>query len=149
MDPKADYTLSFDRDTQQPGRIHAYLARSYWAEGIPLSLVEQSIANSLCVGVFQKGEQVGFARIVTDTTTFAYLCDVYVLEEHRGKGLASWMLEAIAAHPGLQGLRRVMLATRDAHALYAKHGFVPVKKPEALMEILKVAPWRQPTGPAA
>ena len=97
------------------------------------------------MGVFHAGEQVGFARVVTDRSTFAYLCDVYVLEDHRGKGLASWMLELIAAHPDLQGLRRFMLATRDAHALYKRHGFTPVKRPESLMEILNPAFFQRPT----
>ena len=135
MEPRGDYKISFSPGDQQAERIHAYLARSYWAEGIPLSAVIRSMKASLCVGVFCRGEQVGFARIVTDFTTFAYLCDVYVLEEHRGRGLASWMLEAIAGRPDLQGLRRFMLATRDAHALYARHGFTPIKKPESLMEL--------------
>jgi GNAT superfamily N-acetyltransferase len=108
--------------------------------------VERSIANSMCVGVFHRGDQVGFARVVSDLTIFAYLCDVYVLEEHRGRGLASWMLEAIAAHPDLQGLRRFILATRDAHKLYEKHGFTPVRRPESLMEILKQPAYARPAG---
>jgi GNAT superfamily N-acetyltransferase len=130
--------------SQQVDRIHAYLSRSYWAKGITLPMVERSVANSLCVGVFLSGEQVGFARVVTDRATFAYLCDVYVLEGHRGKGLASRMLKAIADHPDLQGLRRIMLATRDAHELYRRHGFAQVKRPESLMEIRNPAYFQDP-----
>ncbi|HEY5079114.1 MAG TPA: GNAT family N-acetyltransferase [Opitutaceae bacterium] len=132
---RSGYTISWDRAAQQADRIHAYLTRSYWCEGIPLSTVKRSIEGSLCIGVFTKGEQVGFARVITDSATFAYLCDVYVLEDHRGKGLATWMLEEILAYPALQGLRRFTLATRDAHALYARHGFKPLSRPESFMEI--------------
>ena len=146
MSPRGDYTLNITTEAQQLERIHAFLARSYWAKDIALATVARSVANSLCVGVFHKGEQVGFARVVTDRATFAYLCDVYVLEEHRGRRLASWMLEVIAAHPNLQGLRRVMLATRDAHGLYARHGFKPVAKPESLME-KRSPPYIKEPGP--
>lgn len=132
---RSGYSISWERSAQQAERIHAYLTRSYWCEGIPLSVVQRSIEGSLCIGVFAKGEQVGFARVITDSATFAYLCDVYVLEEHRGRGLASWMLEEILAYPPLQGLRRFTLATRDAHGLYARHGFKPLDKPESFMEI--------------
>jgi GNAT superfamily N-acetyltransferase len=131
------YTLSWEPSAQQPERVHAYLARSYWAHGIPLETVRRSLEQSLCVGVFAAGEQVALSRVITDRATFAYLCDVYVLEEHRGKGLASWMLEEILGHAQLQGLRRFTLATRDAHALYAKYGFTALAKPESFMEIRK------------
>jgi GNAT superfamily N-acetyltransferase len=134
---RGGYTLSCVRSAQQPARIHAYLTRSYWAEGIPLSLVKRSIKGSLCFGIFVEGKQVAFARVITDSCTFAYLCDVYVLEGHRGKGLAGWMLDEILAHPRLQRLRRFTLATRDAHSLYARHGFVPLARPQAFMEIHK------------
>ncbi|MDB6026181.1 MAG: family N-acetyltransferase [Verrucomicrobiales bacterium] len=129
--------LSCLAEDQQPERIHAYLAQSYWATGIPLELVKRSVAGSLCFGIFFRGEQVAFARVISDRATFAYLADVYVLEEHRGQGLADWLMTTIVAHPELQGLRRFMLATRDAHGLYAKYGFTPTAKPEALMEIVK------------
>jgi len=132
-----DYTISWEPSAQQPEKIHAYLTRSYWCEGIPLSLVKRSIEGSLCLGVFSKGEQVAFARVITDCATFAYLCDVYVLEGHRGRGLATWMLEEILANPKLQGLRRFTLATRDAHALYERHGFKPLAAPQSMMEIRK------------
>ena len=149
MEAKGEYTASAEREDQQLGRIHAYLSRSYWAKGIPLEKVATSIQNSLCVGVFLKGEQVGFSRVVTDRTTFAYLCDVYVLEEHRGRGLASWMMRIIRAHPDLQGLRRFLLATRDAHELYRRHGFAAVKRPESLMEILTPSYFQDPGEPPA
>jgi GNAT superfamily N-acetyltransferase len=132
-----EYTLSSLAEDQQPERIQAYLSRSYWAAGIPLEVVKRSIAGSLCFGVFFHGEQVAFARVITDRATFAYLADVYVLEEHRGKKLSTWLMDAIVAHPELQGLRRFMLATRDAHRLYAKYGFIPITKPESLMEIVR------------
>jgi GNAT superfamily N-acetyltransferase len=132
---RGGYVLSWEPSAQQPKQIHAYLTRSYWAEGIPLSVVRRSMEGSLCLGVFAKGKQVAFARVITDGATFAYLCDVYVLEGHRGKGLATWMLGEILAHPRLQGLRRFTLATRDAHALYARHGFMPLARPQSFMEI--------------
>jgi len=134
---RGDYLLSCLAEEQQPERVHAYLTRSYWATGIPLELVKRSIAGSLCFGVFYRGEQVAFARVITDRATFAYLADVYVLEEHRGKKLAAWMMETIVAHPELQGLRRFMLATRDAHGFYARYGFTQPAKPESLMEVVK------------
>jgi GNAT superfamily N-acetyltransferase len=96
-------------------------------------VVERAVANSLCFGLLLGAEQVGLARVVTDRATFAYLSDVYVLEEHRGKGLAGRLMEAVVAHPDLQGLRRMLLATRDAHGLYAKYGFKPLPAPERLM----------------
>lgn len=133
----ADYSISCELGAQQIDRIHAYLTQSYWAEKISFSIVERAVQNSLCVGVFFHGEQVGFARVVTDSATFAYLCDVYVLEEHRGRKLSSAMLKVLAAHPRLQRLRRFTLATRDAHGLYAKHGFRPLSRPESFMEIVR------------
>ena len=128
------YRLSDDPRDMQATRIHAYLSRSYWAEGIPLGVVERSIAGSLCVGMFAGAEQIGFARVVTDRATFAYLADVYVLEEHRGKGLAKRMVEHLQAHPELQGLRRWMLVTRDAQPLYASLGWTAVAEPGGVME---------------
>ena len=115
--------------------VHAFLTRSYWAEGIPRELVERAIAGSLCFSLFDGARQVGFARVITDRATFAYLCDVYVLEECRGRGLGTWLMEVVQAHPDLQGLRRFVLVTKDAHALYAKFGFEPPAKPRGYMEI--------------
>ena len=130
------YTMSTDKEKLDVAAIHAYLTRSYWSPGIPKAVIERGIAGALCFGLFaESGQQVGFARMITDGATFAYLADVYVLEEHRGKGLAKWLVENILAHPSLQGLRRIMLATRDAHELYAPFGFKPLAKPESFMEI--------------
>lgn len=115
---------------------HAYLARSYWSPNIPFATVAKALAGSLCVAVRHGGEQVGLARVVTDRATFAYLADVYVLEEHRGRGLAQAMVSWLQAHPELQGLRRWLLMTVDAHPLYAKLGWSPLAHPERAMERL-------------
>jgi hypothetical protein len=136
------YDISTDPTRLQPAAIHAYLTRSYWSPGIPRELVERAIANSLCFGIYLGGEaQVGFARVVTDKATFAYLADVYVLEEHRGQGLSKRLVQTIQAHPELQGLRRFLLATRDAHGLYAQFGFAPPARPENLMEMRLQPAW--------
>jgi GNAT superfamily N-acetyltransferase len=129
------YSITTDRDRMDVVAIHAFLTRSYWSPGIPRSIVEKAIHNSLCFGLLQGSAQVGFARVITDKATFAYLADVYVLEEHRGKGLAKRMMEAVCAHRDLQGLRRFMLATRDAHALYRQFGFSELMNPEYLMAV--------------
>jgi GNAT superfamily N-acetyltransferase len=132
------YRLSFAAEDIDAVAAHAFLTRAYWCEGIPLALIERAIANSLCIALLARGEgQVGFARVVTDRTTFAYLCDVYVLEDHRGQGLADWMVQSLLAHPDLQGLRRFMLFTRDAHPLYARHGFKPLAAPDRGMEVVR------------
>src|SRR6266498_623668 len=115
--------------------IHAFLSNSYWAAGIPREVVERSIANSLCFGVYEGDRQVGFARVITDYATFAYLADVFIIESHRGRGLSKFLMECIAQHPKLQGLRRWMPATRDAHELYARFGFTPLTKPDRFMEL--------------
>lgn len=135
------YDISTDPSRLQLAAIHAYLTRSYWSPGVPEDVVARAIANSLCFGVYLREAQVGFARVVTDKASFAYLADVYVLEEHRRQGLSKRLVAAIQAHPDLQGLRRVMLATRDAHGLYAQFGFRPVAAPERLMEIRTPPAW--------
>ena len=126
--------------------VHGFLARSYWAAGIPRELVERSIAHSLPFGLYETGpegeRQVGFARVVTDRSTFAYLADVFVIEEFRGRGLASLLMEAILSHPDLQGLRRWSLATRDAHGLYRRFGFTDLAHPERYMERVAADPYR-------
>lgn len=114
--------------------VHAFLSRSYWSPGIARERVARAIAHSMCFGVYDGGAQVGFARVVTDRSSFAYLADVYILESHRGRGLAAQLMAAITGHPELQGLRRWLLATRDAHGLYARFGFGPPAAPERLME---------------
>jgi GNAT superfamily N-acetyltransferase len=114
--------------------IHAFLSHAYWCEGIPRETVERAVRHSLCFGLFDGEAQVGLARVVTDHAVFAYLCDVYVLESHRGRGLGKWLIECVMAHPQLQGLRRFNLATRDAHGLYSQFGFQPLRQPEVHME---------------
>jgi GNAT superfamily N-acetyltransferase len=131
---RGEYTISADPHRLDLGVIHSFLARSYWSPGIPLETVRVAVENSMPFGVFHGETQVGFARLITDRASFAYLADVFVLEEHRGKGLATWLAEVIVGHPELQGLRRWMLATADAHGLYAKVGFVPLAAPERWME---------------
>jgi GNAT superfamily N-acetyltransferase len=135
-DPVPGYRLSEDPAAFDIDAIHGYLTESYWAEGISRETVERSIRGSLaCVAIFDpEGSQVGFSRAVSDGATFAWVADVYVLEAHQGKGLASWMLSALLANPALHGLRRTVLATRDAHALYARFGFVPLRIPDRWME---------------
>ena len=115
--------------------IHGFLSRTYWSPDIPREVVERALANSLCFGLYEDGRQVGFARVVTDRATFAYLADVFVLESHRGRGLAKLLLAEILAHPSLQGLRRWLLATRDAHGLYAQYGFTQLRAPDRFMEL--------------
>ena len=134
---KDEYRITTDPEKLDLDAVHAYLSRSFWAEGIPKETVAKSMANSLCFGLFDRGAQVGFARVVTDRATYAYLCDVYVLESHRGRGLGKWLVETVMAHPDLQGLRRFQLVTRDAHGLYRRHGFETPGNPERQMEIFK------------
>ena len=132
-----DYLISDDPARLDVGAIHVYLTRSYWAEGIPREVVARSLENSLCLGIYTAaGEQVGLIRVVTDSATFAYLCDVYVLESHRGRGLSKAAMALLSTYPRLQGLRRSQLVTQDAHGLYAQFGFSVVVRPERHMEKL-------------
>jgi GNAT superfamily N-acetyltransferase len=131
-----DFLISTDRSLLDVRAIHDFLANhSYWAAGIPLEIVQRSIDNSLCFGLYDNGQQVGFTRVVTDGATFAWLCDVFVLESHRGRGLSKWLLECVLAHPAVQGLRRIALGTRDAHELYRRYGFIDLADPSRFMEI--------------
>jgi GNAT superfamily N-acetyltransferase len=135
----ASVEISDDAQRMQVDAIHSYLTRSYWSPGISRERVIKAMQNSLCFGVFvaERGaseRQIGFARVVTDRCTFAYLCDVYVLESHRGQGVSKRLLNHILAYPELQGLRRFLLATRDAHALYEQAGFAPIARPENMLE---------------
>jgi len=134
---RGDYTISTDPARMNVDAIHAYLSRSYWAEGVPREIVERSLLGSLTFGLFHRGAQVGLARVVTDRATFAYLCDVYVLEEHQRRGLGRRLIETVMAHPDLQGLRRFSLVTRDAHALYSTFGFSALASPGGHMEIVR------------
>lgn len=130
-----DYRISTDRALLDVALIHEFLSReSYWARNVSRSVVERAIAHSLCFGIYQDQRQVGFARVVTDSATFAYLADVFVLASHRGQGLGRRLMQAVMTHPDLQHLRRFLLATRDAHALYRQFGFSALKNPQVLME---------------
>ena len=128
------YVISTDASRLDLGTVHDFLKTSYWAAGVPSEIVERSVENSMVFGVYHGAKQVGFARVVTDRATFAYLADVFVLETHRGQGLGKWLIEAILSHPDLQGLRRWMLATRDAHEMYRSHGFDELGSPQIFME---------------
>ncbi len=129
-----DYLISTEKSKLDIQAIHRYLCHeSYWAKNIPLHIVKKSIAGSFCFGIYHNDRQVGFARVITDHATFAYLADVFVLEEYRGLGLSKWLMETIMNNPELQGLRRWLLATLDAHGLYAQFGFCPLDKPERIM----------------
>jgi N-acetylglutamate synthase-like GNAT family acetyltransferase len=134
---KDNYTISTDKSKLDIAFIHHYLSRSsYWAEQIPVETVVKAIEGSLCFGVFENSKQIGFARMVTDRATFAYMADVFIDEAYRGRGLSKWLVATMLAHPDMQGLRRLMLATRDAHGLYAQFGFTPVTNPERLMQMV-------------
>jgi len=114
--------------------VYGFLSQSYWARGIPREVLERALASSLCFSLFDGDQQVGFARVITDRATFAYLADVFVLPTHRGRGLSKLLMETIVAHPDLQGLRRWVLVTADAHGLYARYGFTPLAKVDGYME---------------
>ncbi len=130
------YSISSNPKEMDLSVIHSYLSSSYWAKGIPLQVMEKAVNNSLCFGVFTStGEQVAFARMITDYATSAYLADVFVLEKHRGKGISKWLVKTIIEYPDLQGLRRMLLATSDAHGLYQQFGFTPLNSPELFMEL--------------
>ena len=116
--------------------VYQFLSQSYWAKGIPRTTLRKAMMNSFCFGVFdEQKKQVGLARLITDKATFAYLADVFILESHRGMGLSKWLVEIIVKHPELQGLRRMVLATKDAHGLYSQYGFKSIENPEMLMQI--------------
>lgn len=132
---KDDYLISTDKALLDFEVIYQFISTSYWAAGIPVDTMKKAIDGALCFGLYYDSKLVGFSRVVTDSATFAYLADVFVLESHRGKGLSKWMMECTMAHPSMQGLRRIMLATADAHGLYKQYGFEPINKPEMLMQI--------------
>jgi GNAT superfamily N-acetyltransferase len=136
-----DFIISTDASRLDVDCIHKYLSEeSYWAKGRPLSVVQRTIEHSLCFGVYQGEQQVGFARVVTDYGTFAWIADVFILPSHRGYGLGKWLIDCIVTHPELQGMRRFLLATRDAHDLYRTYGgFQPLRAPERFMERVNLA----------
>jgi GNAT superfamily N-acetyltransferase len=131
-----NYLFSTDKNKLQLKVIHDYLSKeSYWAQNMPIELIKESIAGSICFAIYFNNKQIAYARVITDNATFAYLADVFVLEEHRGKGLSKELMRFILDHPSLKKLRRFMLATRDAHGLYKQFGFNALAKPETIMEI--------------
>ena len=140
-----EYEISTDAHRLNIEVIHNFLAEeSYWSPGIPRSTVERAIQNSLCFGVYLRTEQVGFARVVTDRSTFALLADVFILSAHRGKGLSKWLMRCVVEHEDLQGLRRLLLLTSDAHGLYRQFGFKELGSPSRFMEILRQDIYRSP-----
>ena len=139
------YEVSTDPRRLDVDVIHGFLSTdSYWSPGIPRDVVERGIANSLCFGVYQGGAQVGFARVVTDRATFALLADVFVLPAHRGKGLSKWLMASVVEHDDLQGLRRLLLLTSDAHELYRQFGFTEIGNPWRFMEVLRPDIYQSP-----
>jgi GNAT superfamily N-acetyltransferase len=138
-----NFSISTDPARLDVQAMHEYLYKSYWAEGIPREVVAKSIEGSICFGLFDGSRQIGLARVITDKATFAYLCDVYVLEEYRGQGLSKWLMEAVCSHPELQSLRRFVLVTRDAHGLYEKFGFTRPRDPSRYMEIVRPETYKQ------
>lgn len=130
----ARYEIDTDKARLDRALIHRFLARSHWAKGLPKAVLERAIEHSLAFGLYRDGRQVGFARVVTDHATFAYLADVFVLPAERGQGLGRWLVESILAHPGLQGLRRWLLGTRHAHGLYRRCGFSEPTPPFVFLE---------------
>lgn len=132
---KGDFSISTDKNKLDVDFIQSFLTRSYWAEGVSKQIVIKSINGSLSFGLYHLDKQIGFARIITDAATFAYLADVFIIEDFRGKGLSKWLVEIILSQPELQGLRRILLATKDAHGLYAQFGFTALAIPERWMNI--------------
>ena len=134
---RGELVISTDPGKLDLDMVHGYLAgESYWARGVPRDRLERAMRHSLCFGLYDGDRQIGFARIVTDRATFAYLCDVFLLASYRGRGLGTWMMEAISAHPDLTGLRRWLLATRDAHPFYQQLGWRAPENPDAYLEIV-------------
>jgi GNAT superfamily N-acetyltransferase len=129
------YEISTDPGRFDVGLIHKCLCGTYWARNMPRHVLEKAIRHSLCFGVFTDDKQVAFARVITDLATFAYLSDVFVVPEHRRRGVSKLLMDAILEHPELQGLRRFVLATKDAHGLYAQFGFKPLSSPDEFMTI--------------
>jgi GNAT superfamily N-acetyltransferase len=133
---RGEFLISTSRELLNLDVVHGFLTNCYWSKGVPREVVAASNKHSLCFGVYDgQGEQVGFARVITDFATIAYVGDVFVLETHRGRDLGKWLMECITQHPALQNLRRWILTTRDAHGLYSQFGFTPVKAPERYMEL--------------
>jgi len=133
---RGEFLISTSRERIDLNVVHGFLTNCYWAKGIPREVVARSMEHALCFGIYDgQGAQVGFARVISDFATVAYIGDVFVLATHRGRGLGKWLMECIMQHPALQNLRRWFLTTRDAHGLYSQFGFTPVKAPERFMEL--------------
>jgi N-acetylglutamate synthase-like GNAT family acetyltransferase len=133
---RGEFLISTSRERLDLDVVHGFLTKCYWAKGIPRETVARSIEHALSFGIYNgEGVQVGFARVISDFATIAYVGDVFVLETHRGQGLGKWLMQCITQHPALQNLRRWILTTRDAHGLYSQVGFTPVKAPERFMEL--------------
>ncbi len=130
-----EFRVSTDPRLLQLAVIHDFLRQTYWAKDISEAQVRKALDGALCFGLYRDEQQIGLARVITDQATFAYLSDVFVLEEFQGQGLGQWLVSCILAHPELQGLRRILLATQDAHGLYRKLGFNELSQPEQMMEI--------------
>ncbi|HTC55892.1 MAG TPA: GNAT family N-acetyltransferase [Candidatus Sulfotelmatobacter sp.] len=142
-----EFVISTSRERLNVDVVHEFLTNCYWAKGIPREVVARSIEHALCFGIYdEEGAQVGFARVISDFATIAYVGDVFVLETHRGRGLGKWLMQCITEHPALQNLRRWILTTRDAHGLYSQFGFTPVKAPERFMEVHRPNVYETPQG---
>ena len=140
---RARFLISTDRSRLDIDLIYGFLTECYWAKGIPREIVSRSTENSLCFGVYEEKKQIGFARVISDFSTYAYIGDVFVLKPYRSHGLGKWLMECIMSHPQLQGLRRWGLVTRDAHGLYAQFGFTPLQSPERHMELFNADVYQQ------
>ena len=138
---KSNFVISTDKRNLKVFDIHKFLTNSYWAKGIPVDAVKKQIKNSFCFGVYNDKKQIGYARIITDYIGFAYLCDVYIEQGFRGKGLSKLLMEVIINHPKLKGIKTWMLSTNDAHGLYEKHGFILLDEPQKLMRRVKFKNW--------
>ncbi len=135
---KGNFIITTNKNKLNLKLIHNFLKDSYWAKGVPYGIVKTAVKNSLCFGVYDNKKQVGFARVITDFARFAYLHDVFIIKEYRGKGLSKWLMDIILKYPDLQGMKKWLLGTRDAHSLYSKFGFKKIAHPEVLMEILNM-----------
>lgn len=132
---KDGFLISTDPARIDIEAVHDFLTNSYWAAGVPIDVVRRSIEHAMCFGIYKDDKQAGFARVITDYATFAYIGDVFVLDEHRGLGLSKWLMRVILGHPDLRGFRVWVLVTRDAHGLYSQFGFTPLQNPNGWMEI--------------
>ncbi|HEX2630349.1 MAG TPA: GNAT family N-acetyltransferase [Chitinophagaceae bacterium] len=143
MITNGNYSISTDKSKLDVDYIHSVLSKMYWSENIPRETVQRCIDGSFCFAVYDGEKQIGFARVITDLTTFGYLADVFIDESYRGKGLGKWLVQTILEHSDMQGFRRWLLATRDAHSLYAGFGFTELKNPERFMQIHNPAIYKQ------